>query len=277
MKKGDILPHVRIEKLVYGGNGLSTDADGKRIVIIGGGIPGSIVSVRILKSKKNYLETQVYEVEKPSPIEQELPEKFEVYGGCKWLPIPYEMQLAIKQEQIQESLRFFIKPDVKCHPILPSPEKYGYRNKIEFSWGKYISEKEAIRDDFRFGFHKQGAFDRVVNMKYCVLADEEANTIFGEVDTFSRASGLPTYDPKNHIGFWRHLVIRRSKKRNQTMLVFSLNHDYDNHYDSHRKLISDFIELLSKKHPHIHAAYILKNNGKADIVQGELDHCFGGT
>jgi hypothetical protein len=28
------------------------------------------------------------------------------------------------------------------HPIIPSPEIYGYRNKVEFSWGKYISARE---------------------------------------------------------------------------------------------------------------------------------------
>ena len=42
-------------------------------------------------------------------------------------------------------------------PIVPSPEETGYRNKLEFSWGKYISEKEGIHDDYRFGFSCTGA------------------------------------------------------------------------------------------------------------------------
>jgi tRNA/tmRNA/rRNA uracil-C5-methylase (TrmA/RlmC/RlmD family) len=82
------------------------------------------------------------------------------------------------------------------HTIIPSPEIYGYRNKVEFSWGKYISAREGVHDEFRFGFHAQGQFDRIENCTYCALADEETNEIFQMVDTLSRASGLSTYDPK---------------------------------------------------------------------------------
>jgi tRNA/tmRNA/rRNA uracil-C5-methylase (TrmA/RlmC/RlmD family) len=98
------------------------------------------------------------------------------------------------------------------HPIIPSPEIYGYRNKVEFSWGKYISARENIHDDFRFGFHAQGQFDRIENCTYCALADEETNEIFRTVDILSRASGLSTYDPKTGDGFWRHFVVRKGNK-----------------------------------------------------------------
>ncbi len=100
---------------------------------------------------------------------------------------------------------------------------YGYRNKVEFSWGKYISERESVHDDFRFGFHAQGQFDRVIDCSYCALADEEINSIFREVDTLSRTSGFHTYDPKTQVGFWRHLVIRKAHKMGEIMLIFSVN------------------------------------------------------
>lgn len=74
------------------------------------------------------------------------------------------------------------------HPIVASPEIYGYRNKVEFSWGKYISQKENIRDEFRFGFHAQAQFDRIIDCDFCVLADDEINAIFREMNTYSRAS-----------------------------------------------------------------------------------------
>lgn len=74
------------------------------------------------------------------------------------------------------------------HDIVASPEIYGYRNKIEFSWGKYISFKEGIHDEFRFGFHAQAQFDRIINCDFCVLADDEVNALFKEMDTFSRES-----------------------------------------------------------------------------------------
>ena len=81
---------------------------------------------------------------KRSPIEISLPDGFQMYGGAKWLTIGYSDQLAIKSEQIREAfyhLREYTT-DTLWHPIVPSPEIYGYRNKVEFSWGKYISARE---------------------------------------------------------------------------------------------------------------------------------------
>jgi 23S rRNA (uracil1939-C5)-methyltransferase len=81
---------------------------------------------------------------KRSPYEKDLPTDWQVYGGCKWLPIPYEKQLEIKETQIHEAfhhLKEYIE-DTMFHPITPSPESIRYRNKVEFSWGKYISERE---------------------------------------------------------------------------------------------------------------------------------------
>ena len=84
-----------------------------------------------------------------------------------------------------------------------------------------------MHDDFRFGFHAQGQFDRIEDCTYCALADAETNSIFQSVNTLSRASGLPTYDPKTGAGFWRHLVIRKGNTEGGIMLVFSVNGVYE--------------------------------------------------
>jgi len=52
----------------------------------------------------------------------------------------------------------------------------------------YISQKEEIHDNFRFGFHKPAEFSRIIDCDYCVLASEKVNAIFKEVDKFSRDS-----------------------------------------------------------------------------------------
>lgn len=160
-------------------------------------------------------------------MEQSLPKHFQVYGGCKWLPIKYEDQLCIKNKQVKECFSGLasrgLTSSAVWHRIVASPEIYGYRNKLEFSFGKYISAKEEIHDEFRFGFHKQGEFDRIIDCEFCVLASDSVNEIFTEVDKLSRASGIPTYDPKTAKGAWRHLVVRESKSTGKKMLVYSLN------------------------------------------------------
>lgn len=156
--------------------------------------------MRVLKSRKGHIEGQVVDVLEKSPLEQDLPDHFQVYGGCKWLPIRYEEQLRIKEEQVRECFSGLQSKgyldQAEFHAIVPSPETIGYRNKLEFSFGKYISAKEGVHDEFRFGFHKQGEFDRIINCEYCVLGSEPANRIFRKIDELSRASGIPTYDPK---------------------------------------------------------------------------------
>jgi tRNA/tmRNA/rRNA uracil-C5-methylase (TrmA/RlmC/RlmD family) len=50
----------------------------------------------------------------------------------------------MKEQQVREV--FVHTPEMVTtaiwHPIVTSPEVYGYRNKVEFSWGKYISARE---------------------------------------------------------------------------------------------------------------------------------------
>lgn len=205
---------------------------------------------------------------KKSRLEEKLPDNFQVYGWCKWLPIKYSTQLEIKENQVKEAL-YHLKDfttETNFHPIVASPEIYGYRNKVEFSFWKYISAKEQIHDDFRFWFHKQGEFDRIINCDYCVLADDEINAIFKDVDLFSRGSWLPTYDPVTHIGFWRHFVVRKAHYTNEIMLIFSVNSNFELYSRDHEWKIKIFTNKLAEKYPNIKSIYLLYNTWKADIV-----------
>jgi len=275
VQKWTTLENVFVEKLILWGIGLSRAADGKKILISWGAIPESTVDVRVLKNRSNRLETQMLRVVKKSPIEAELPRNFQLYGGCRWLPIPHEKQLEIKEQQIKEV--FIHTPelvkDVVWHPIVASPEVYGYRNKVEFSWGKYISAREWIDDKYRFGFHESGQFDRVVNCSFCVLGDDVINDIFRIFDSYARENRLPTYDVRTNIGFWRHLIIRRSKKTNETMVIISVNINYlgEKQRDEFKKALKSFISGISV----ITSAYLLHNTGNADIVQGFYEHISG--
>jgi tRNA/tmRNA/rRNA uracil-C5-methylase (TrmA/RlmC/RlmD family) len=71
-------------------------------------------------------------------------------AGCGWVNIPYEEQLKIKAGQVEESL-FHVRKfqtDFELKPIVASPLVDNYRNKIEFSFGKFISEKFGKNDHF---------------------------------------------------------------------------------------------------------------------------------
>jgi 23S rRNA (uracil1939-C5)-methyltransferase len=281
MKKHDIIENIKIEKLIFGGSGLATASDGRKIIISGWAIPDAIVDLRITKSKKNHLEAQIFRTVRKSPLEQVIPKEWQLYGGCKWLPIPYDKQLEIKQQQITEAFHSLKTEtqETNWHTIIRSPESEQYRNKVEFSWGKYISEREGVHDDYRFGFHVQGQFDRIEDCWYCVLADDLTNQVFREVDRYARTSGFPTYDPKTGVWFWRHLVIRRAKKTGEMMLIFSVNgiwKDTDiQTEDTVEQFFTNMVRELSEKYREIASIYYLENTSRADVVQGNQVLLFG--
>lgn len=277
MKKWDILTNIFVEKLIFSGKWLAKTDDGKKIIINWWVIPESTVSVRVLKNRSNHIEAQVLDVEKKSPLEEELPAHFQVYGGCKWLPIKYEKQLEIKETQIRESFNALKDKlqNTTFHPIVASPDIYGYRNKVEFSFGKYISGKEWIHKDFTFWFHKQWEFSKIIDCSYCALADEETNKIFREIDTFARNSWLPTYDQMRQEWFWRHLVVRKTKAKNEIMLIWSINDEYEKFDKTEENKIIEFNKKLAADFPNLKSAYILYNHSKADIVDWEFIHIFG--
>lgn len=275
-KKHDTLENIRIEKLIFGGSGLATAQDGRRIIVSGWAIPDAIVDLRVLKSKKNHIEAQILRTVKRSPLEQDIPSEWQLYGGCKWLPIPYPKQLEIKWEQIHEAFHHMqnVLTNTEFHPIIASPLSEHYRNKVEFSWGTYISEREGIHDEYRFGFHVQGQFDRIEDCRYCVLATDIVNAIFRDIDGYARASRIATYDPKRADGFWRHLVVREGKKTWEIMVVFSVNGIYESGSDV-AGIFAEMTTSLTAKYPQIASIYFLENTGRADIVTGNPVLLFG--
>jgi 23S rRNA (uracil1939-C5)-methyltransferase len=112
----------------------------------------------------------------------------------------------------------------------------------------------------------QGQFDRIEDCWYCVLASDVVNAIFRDIDTYARASGLPTYDPKRATGFWRHLVIRQGKKTGEIMVIFSVNGEWEG--SPVQEFFTQMVRELTAKYPQIASVYFLENTGRADIVAG---------
>jgi len=277
MKKNEILKNITVEKLVFGWKWFSKlksdnkDIDGKAIFISGWVIPGSIVNVRVLKSKKDFIEAQAMEIVKKSPIEKEHPNN--IYGmqaGCSWVNIPYTEQLKIKTVQVEESL-FHIRKfqaDFLLKPIIASPLVDNYRNKIEFSFGKFISEKFGKNNHFNVWFHKQWEFSKIEDFDWTILISEIANKIYKEIKDFSKNSRYPVYDSFNNEWFFRHIILRQAFFTNQIMIIFWINHKFD--WIKNLDFLYIFFKELAKKYPEIASIYLSLNDSKADVAIWKL-------
>ena len=133
----------------YAAEGKSLAKHDGKVIFMENAVPGDIVSVRLIKNKKDWAEGQVLRTTTLSPERiQPFCKHFGVCGGCQWQMLPYEKQLEYKQDQVLQSLRRIGKlelPEIK--PILGSAEITLYRNKLEYTFSnrRYLL-KEQLSD-----------------------------------------------------------------------------------------------------------------------------------
>ncbi|MBP6910206.1 TRAM domain-containing protein [Patescibacteria group bacterium] len=61
-KKLKIMTNVTIEKIGYGGVGIAKHADGRKIIVTGGVLPGMTADILVTKQKKDFTEGKLYHV-----------------------------------------------------------------------------------------------------------------------------------------------------------------------------------------------------------------------
>lgn len=117
--------------------------DGK-VIFIENTVPGDVVDVQLMKSKKDWAEGRPLAFRSYSPDRVEpFCSHFGVCGGCQWQMLPYEKQLEYKQRQVRDNLQRIGKialPDML--PIIGAPKTKYYRNKIEYTFGTKEFTKE---------------------------------------------------------------------------------------------------------------------------------------
>jgi 23S rRNA (uracil1939-C5)-methyltransferase len=215
VKKGQSF-EVEISDIAFGGKGL-VRINGMA-VFVDQAVPGDQVLIRIARKKKNYAEARVMELLKASPDRVDPPCIYSGFcGGCKWQFLEYAVQLKYKQQHVQESLGHIGQiRDVRVLPTIPSPQIFGYRNKMEFSCTdrRWLTPDEMqqpeIDKGFGIGLHVPGTFFKVFDTKRCLLQPDLGNQLLEDVRQFIISSGLPAYGLRSHEGFWRFLMLRHS-------------------------------------------------------------------
>jgi 23S rRNA (uracil1939-C5)-methyltransferase len=201
-RPGDEL-ELSIDSLAFGGSGVARD-DGY-VVFVRGAVPGDRVRARIGKRKRSYAEARVVELLEPSPdrVAERAP-----HPGAPWQVLPYERQLAEKGAQVSEAftrLGGFAEPPVA--DALPAVEPWGYRNKVEYSFGPGAEGADPV-----LGFHQAGRWDRIEDSSQDVLASARVNELRERVKAWCRSEGLSGYDRSSHAGLLRNLVVREGRR-----------------------------------------------------------------
>ena len=206
MKKGDLIEGV-VREVKFPNKGIVETEEG--ICVVKNAITGQKVKARINKKRKGKAEAALISVLERSPLERETPcPAFGVCGGCTYLCLPYEEQCRIKEGQVRELLKEAMPEESSMdwfRGILKSPDIYGYRNKMEFSFG------DSFKDGpLALGMHKRGSFYDIVNADSCVIVDADYRKILAVVRKYWEERGASFFHRLRHTGYLRHLLVRKA-------------------------------------------------------------------
>jgi 23S rRNA (uracil1939-C5)-methyltransferase len=214
-KKNIVLENLLVTG--YAAEGRSLAKHEGKVIFMENAVPGDIVTVRLTKNKKDWAEGQVIKIAEYSKDRIEpFCKHFGVCGGCQWQMLPYEKQLAYKQDQVLQSFKRIGKLEFpEILPILGSKKTTRYRNKLEYTFSnrRYLLREEladpqisSLRD--AAGFHARGIFDKVVDVDTCWLQDEPTNLVRKEIKKWAVEKCISFYDIQRHEGFLRNVQLR---------------------------------------------------------------------
>ena len=277
IKKGTEL-ELDIESLAFGGQGVARLDD--LVVFVPQTIPGQKVIASVARNKKTYIEARLVKVLRQSPFYVDPAcAHFGACGGCSLQHLDYRQQLKAKENQVAETLKHIGNLDgFQQDAIIPSPDLFFYRNKMEFSFSCYRwltreeidSGADLKKEGLFIGLHAKGFYDKIVDIDDCRLLDPASNEIVRTLRDFARASGLPAYRTRDHSGFWRFLVIRKSKNTDDLMVNVVTSR-------FEQVLAEKYKTLMNSRFPQITSLLWSVTAKKASVAFSEEEYVLAGS
>ena len=208
---------LTISDIAFGGKGVARH-NGK-VFFVPFVAPGDVVTVRVVKEKKNFAEAELVSVDQPSPDRVEPPcPYFGACGGCTYQHIAYDRQLALKSQQVEQTLRRVGRfAEVPMRPAIGAPAQYEYRNRIRV----HVADGVA-------GFFARDAHT-IIDIERCAIASPEVNEALNNLrhspvrdgDYSLRARGGGPYFEQTNAAVTAEMLalIESLVRRGQSLLV----------------------------------------------------------
>ena len=179
---------LKIEKLVYGGDGLAhlaADKDGPgKTVFVPFTINGEQIEAEIIEQKRGFARARPKQILDPSPdrVDPGCP-YFSRCGGCQYQHVRYTHQIKAKSAILLETLKRIAKIDLPCKlEIHPSPE-WNYRNRTRL--------KVQTTPEFALGYYKFRSHE-LLPIEQCPISSPLINRAIAEIWAAGRAGNVPT-------------------------------------------------------------------------------------
>lgn len=212
LKKGQEYIGI-VERVDFPNKGI-VNVDGE-YAIVKNSIMGQKIRFGVNKSRGGKVEGRLLEVLKDSELETLSPAcpDFGLCGGCNFQTLPYETQLTMKASQVRRLMDGVIIGEYAFDDIQGSPLVFGYRNKMEFSFGD-----EVKGGPLALGLHKRGSIYDIVSVSDCQIVHADYNCILKCVLDFCTEKELTFFHRMTHQGYLRHLLVRRAEKTGEILI-----------------------------------------------------------
>lgn len=273
--KKPLLENIKIEKIAAEGKSIAYVGD--KVLFVPNTIPGDIVDVQVNRKRKNFLEGFVVKIHQLSELRiTPVCAHFGVCGGCKWQNLPYEQQLAFKQQEIVDNLQRIGKVKLQnVSSIIGSTKQLYYRNKLEFTFSnkrfltrEEIGQEQDIERTPALGFHVPGLFDKVVDVEHCYLQGSPSNEIRNFIKDFGLTHGFSFYDIREQQGFLRTLIVRTAST-GEVMVIIAFGHE-------NREQREALLQALKTNFPEITSLMYVINEKLNDNLTDQEILCYYG-
>ena len=272
MKKGQIYEGM-VEHVSFPNKCVVAVEGEEKKVVVKNALEGQKVRFRLSKARKGKCEGNLLEVLEPSPVELTVADvpcvHFGACGGCTYQHLSYEDQLALKEKQIRELLAPVIGEaggdfDAVFEGVMASPRQFGYRNKMEFSFGDTCKDGELA-----LGMHKRGSFYDVVTVSDCQIVDADFREILTATLGYFSSKNISYFHKNTHEGYLRHLLVRKATKTGEILVDLVTTTQLQEQDET--ELLGGFVEMLTALELDGKLAGILHthNDSVADVVKDE--------
>jgi len=264
----------------YAAEGKAVARVNDMVVFVPWAVPGDVVDLQVRRKKHSFMEAEIAKFHEYSKVRvTPMCSHFGVCGGCKWQQIPYDEQLRMKQQQVQDQLTRIGKVALpEFRPILGSVKTQEYRNKLDFGcankrWltSEQLKDETLVKDTPAIGFHITGAFDKILPIEKCWLMDDLHNEMRNAVRDYAVSNGLSFFDLRQQTGLLRDVIIRNSNT-GEWMVIFQFHYDHSSEESlkADEQQAQGLLQHMADKFPQITSLMYLDNQKCNDTI-GDQD------
>lgn len=235
MRKKYKSEELEINSLSKSGNGLANF--GTCLVEVPFTMPGDKVRAQFSRKRGGVYDGKLEEIITSSP--QRIQPRcihFSTCGGCRLQHVSYSDQIQHKESYIRGCFKNLLNNDVSFRSILPSPQEWEYRNKMEYSFSRDLKQNKYL------GLIMDSSGGKVLNLTECFLTNSWFIDALKSVYQWWNGSDLDAYHFYKDAGSLRTLTLREGKRTGERMVILTVSGNPD--YALRKHHLESFVTVL---------------------------------